>query len=88
MLNHRTFGALCREWRGETTQTEAAGLLGILQSTLSKLEADQRRPTTRVIARMAEVYGLDDLDVAYAVRLACVDMAVGGDEGGDDADRA
>ncbi len=76
MLNHRTFGALCREWRGETTQTEAAGLLGILQSTLSKLEADQRRPTTRVIARMAEVYGLDDLDVAYAVRLACAEMAV------------
>jgi transcriptional regulator with XRE-family HTH domain len=88
MLNHRTFGALCREWRGETTQTEAAGLLGILQSTLSKLEADQRRPTTRVIARMAEVYGLDDLDVAYAVRLACVEMAVGGDEEGDHANRS
>lgn len=88
MLNHRTFGALCREWRADLSQTEAAGLLGILQSTLSKLEADQRRPTTRVIARMAEVYGLDDLDVAYAVRLACVEMAVGGDEGGDDADRA
>ncbi len=88
MLHHRTFGALCRGWRGATTQTEAAGLLGILQSTLSKLEADQRRPTTRVIARMAEVYGLDDLDVAYAVRLACAEMAVGGDEEGDDADRA
>jgi transcriptional regulator with XRE-family HTH domain len=84
MLHHRTFGALCREWRGETTQTEAAVALGILQSTLSKLERDQRRPTTRVIARMQEVYGLDDLDVAYAVRLACEV----GDEEGDDADRA
>jgi hypothetical protein len=37
---------------------------------------------------MAEVYGLDDLDVAYAVRLACAEMAVAGDEEGDDADRA
>lgn len=87
MLNHRTFGALCREWRGATTQTEAAGLLGMLQSTLSKLEADQRRPTTRVIARMAEVYGLDDLDVAYGVRLACAEMAVT-DAEVDDADGA
>jgi hypothetical protein len=33
---------------------------------------------------MQEVYGLDDLDVAYAVRLACEV----GDEEGDDADRA
>jgi transcriptional regulator with XRE-family HTH domain len=84
MLNHRTFGALCREWRADLSQTEAAGLLGILQSTLSKLERDQRRPTTRVIARMQEVYGLDDLDVAYAVRLACEVS----DEEGDDADRS
>ena len=84
MLNHRTFGALCREWRADLSQTEAAAALGILQSTLSKLERDQRRPTTRVIARMQEVYGLDDLDVAYAVRLACEV----GDEEGDDADRS
>jgi transcriptional regulator with XRE-family HTH domain len=71
MLHHRTFGSLCREWRGETTQTEAARLLGIMQSTLSKLEGDQRRPTTRLI---------DDLEVAYAVRLACGEMAVGDDD--------
>lgn len=80
MLHHRTFGSLCREWRGETTQTEAARLLGIMQSTLSKLEGDQRRPTTRLIGRMAEVYGLDDLEVAYAVRLACGEMAIGDDD--------
>lgn len=79
MLHHRTFGSLAREWRGERTQTEVARALGIVQSTLAKIELDQRRPTTRIIGRMAEVYGLDDLEVAFGVRLACGEMSAGED---------
>lgn len=80
-----TFGVLARTWRRASglTQADAARALGVTQSSVSKLEADERLPTTRILAAMGELYALDDMTLAAALRLACAEMAVVDDEDDD-----
>ena len=82
-----SFGTIARSWRKACglTQADAAHRLGVAQPTVSKIERDERLPTTRILAAMGELYALDDVTLASALRLACAEMAVTDGEG-DDAD--
>ena len=44
--------------RGERTQTEVAGELGINQQTLSRLELGVRNPSSKLMAKISAYYGM------------------------------
>lgn len=73
-----SFGVLARTWRRASglTQADAAQALGVTQSAISRIEADERGPTVRLLAAMGELYAIDDVTLAAALRLACAEMAV------------
>lgn len=64
-----TFGTMARRWRGGLTQVEASSKMGILQSTISKIETDSRRPSVRILCLMVEAYGISAEELGDAVRL-------------------
>lgn len=43
--------------------------MGILQSTISKIETDSRRPSVRILYLMVEAYGISHEELGDAVRL-------------------
>lgn len=60
---------MARRWRGGLTQVEASSKMGILQSTISKIETDSRRPSVRILCLMVEAYGISAQELGDAVRL-------------------
>ena len=60
---------MARRWRGGLTQVEASSKMGILQSTISKIETDSRRPSVRILCLMVEAYGISAEELGDAVRL-------------------
>jgi transcriptional regulator with XRE-family HTH domain len=60
---------MARRWRGDLTQVDASIQLGIMQSTLSRIETDARRPSVRLLSAMIEAYSVSDEDARQAIRL-------------------
>jgi len=60
---------LARKWRATTTlnQSEAADALGIHQSTLTKIEGGDRRPSLSLLKKMGDLYSLTPADLAEGV---------------------
>ena len=60
---------LARKWRATTTlnQSEAADALGIHQSTLTKIEGGDRRPSLSLLKKMSALYSLTPDDLAEGV---------------------
>ncbi|GAB4443936.1 MAG: hypothetical protein OHK0015_44720 [Chloroflexi bacterium OHK40] len=62
---------LAHDWR----QDGLAARLGIATVTLRKLEADERRPSLQLIARLAAVLGLGDDEAEALRRVARADLS-------------
>jgi transcriptional regulator with XRE-family HTH domain len=56
-------------------QSQLAAQLGIATVTLRKLEADERRPSLQLIARLAEVLALDQAERATLQRVARAELS-------------
>jgi transcriptional regulator with XRE-family HTH domain len=55
-------------------QPVLAAQLGVATVTLRKIEADERRPSLQLIARIAEVFALDEAERATLQRVARADL--------------
>ncbi len=56
-------------------QDDLAAQLGVATITLRKLEADERRPSLQVIARVAEVFALSEAERDLLRRVARADLS-------------
>ncbi len=72
-----SFGYWLRRQRlaRDLRQDDLATRLGIATVTLRKIEADERRPSLQLIARLAEVFGLDEPERELLQRVARADLS-------------
>ena len=61
-------------------QSELAAQLGIAAITLRKIEADERRPSLQLVARLAELFALPDDERATLLRVARADLPPSADD--------
>jgi predicted ATPase/transcriptional regulator with XRE-family HTH domain len=72
-----SFGYWLRRQRlaRDLRQNDLAAQLGVATVTLRKLEADERRPSLQLIARVAEIFGLSDTERETLQKVARADLS-------------
>jgi predicted ATPase/class 3 adenylate cyclase len=77
MAENFSFGYWLRRQRlaRDLRQAELAGQLGIAPITLRKIEADERRPSLQLVARLAELLGLSEEERTTLLRVARADLS-------------
>jgi transcriptional regulator with XRE-family HTH domain len=77
MADSFSFGYWLRRQRlaRDLRQADLAGRLGVAPITLRKIEADERRPSLQLLARIAELFALSEGERALPLRVSRADLS-------------